>query len=122
MVVLQWNMGVFKAGEDPIAEKRRVGLLAKLLTQYKPDLVALQEAPVQVVEQALLDRGYTAVSSAKRRLVTGWKNSSWGSQVDQPIRYERASAVVLTIVNPTGTGRRVLVCNVHLPSLANHGS
>ncbi len=94
MVVLQWNMGIFKAGEDPIAEKRRAGLLAKLLTRYKPDLVALQEAPLQAADQALFNAGYATVSLAKRRLITGWKNTSWGSQVEQPIRYERTSAVV----------------------------
>lgn len=114
--------GAFKSGEDLAAEKRRTGLFIKLLTQYKPDLIALQEAPVQAAELALLNAGYATVSSAKRRLVTGWKNSAWGGQVEQPIRYKRASVVVLTMTTPTGAGRRVLVCNMHLRSLAKHGS
>jgi endonuclease/exonuclease/phosphatase family metal-dependent hydrolase len=123
MIVAQWNMGIFKIGADPAIEKRRTALLAKLLTRYKPDLVALQEAPIPIVEQLLQNHNYSTVSSSlDRRLVTGWKNTSWGAQLAQPINNTRTLAVLLPLVTLSGVACRVLVCNVHLPALAPHGS
>jgi endonuclease/exonuclease/phosphatase family metal-dependent hydrolase len=123
MIVAQWNMGVYELSITLEVERRRTKLLAALLTRYKPDLVALQEAPIALVERLLLDRGYsTATSGANRRLVIGWKNSVWGVPSAQPIQYSRALAVRLPFRTPSGMLRHVLVCNVHLRAPAPHGS
>ncbi|RYE27050.1 MAG: hypothetical protein EOP45_02450 [Sphingobacteriaceae bacterium] len=116
-------MGIYKIGDEPKLEMRRTALLAKLLNQYQPALVALQEAPIPQVVRLLQNQGYsTEASGLDRRLVTGWKNTVWGSSLTSPIDYSRALAVVLPLIAPSGRLQRVLVCNVHLPALAPHGS
>lgn len=123
MRVLQWNMGIFKSGDEPETEQRRAKLLASLLREREPDLVALQEAPIELARQVLLDAGYEVATSApRRRLVTGWHHSAWSGYAAQPLVYARTIAVLLTRTTATGNGERVLVCNVHLPAQAPYGS
>jgi endonuclease/exonuclease/phosphatase family metal-dependent hydrolase len=121
MVVLQWNMGVFAEGTDPTAEQRCTRLLTALLHEYRPQLVALQEAPRRLAETALQNAGFS-VAAPVQRLVTAWQNTRWGAPVAIPISYPRMLAVVLPLLTPDGISHEVLVGNVHLPSLANHGS
>lgn len=118
--ILQWNMGIYKVGKDVQAEARRALILDELLRKHQPDIVALQEAPRQQAERVLLQHRY-AVSTPVHRLVTAWRATAWGPPVQDPISYSRVSAVVLSQTTPTGTGRAVLVCNVHLPSPGGMG-
>jgi endonuclease/exonuclease/phosphatase family metal-dependent hydrolase len=77
MRALQWNMGIFKPGDEPETEQRRAKLLASLLRERGPDLVALQEAPIELAKQVLLDASHEVAASApRRRLVTGWHHSA----------------------------------------------
>ncbi|RZJ89201.1 MAG: endonuclease/exonuclease/phosphatase family protein, partial [Hymenobacter sp.] len=120
MVILQWNMGIFKPGNKPLVEDRLVALLAQLLVEHKPDLVALQEVPYQKAESVLRKAGYD-ISSSKQRLATAWKLTSWGGSATVAINYNRALAIELTLQAPQQVGLQVLVCNVHLPSVLYGG-
>jgi endonuclease/exonuclease/phosphatase family metal-dependent hydrolase len=121
MVVLQWNMGIFEEGQNAAVEEGRTRLLEQLLQDYQPQLVALQEAPRKLAERALRNGGFS-VADPVQRLVTAWHNAYWGAPLADPIRYRRMSAVVLPRLAPDGISHEVLVCNVHLPSPAKHGS
>lgn len=115
MVLLQWNMGVYEEGSDPTSDARKTELLSALTDTHRPDWIALQETPRALVAPLLLSKGYE-VDAPRHRLLTGWRRSQWEATPIEPIAYRRASARVLKELTPTGEGRRVLLCNVHLPA------
>jgi endonuclease/exonuclease/phosphatase family metal-dependent hydrolase len=120
LVILQWNMGVYKPGKKAAVEDRLVLVLQELIREHQPDLIALQEVPYAKAEPILRGAGYD-ISSAKQRLATAWKLTSWGGSATVAINYNRALAVELTLQAPQTVGLRVLVCNVHLPSVLYGG-
>lgn len=115
MVLLQWNMGVYDEGKEPTVERRRVELLSDLIDSHFPDWIALQEAPRSLARPMLQGKGYELEGSS-HRLLTGWRQDRWQATHFQPFAYRRASALVLQEQAQSGSGRRVLICNVHLPS------
>jgi endonuclease/exonuclease/phosphatase family metal-dependent hydrolase len=120
IVILQWNMGIYQPGKKAAVEIRLVQVLQDLISQHKPDLIALQEVPYAKAASVLHAAGYE-VSSSKQRVATAWKLSSWGASASLAIDYERATAIELTWQLPHKVGMQVLVCNVHLPSLLYGG-
>ena len=120
LIILQWNMGVYKPGKKTAVEDRLVLVLQELIREHQPDLIALQEVPYAKAEPILRGAGYE-LSSPKQRVATAWKLSSWGAAASLAIDYERATAVELTWQVPHKVGLQILVCNVHLPSLLYGG-
>ena len=108
-------MGVHRETAEPAVERRRVELLSDLVDTHHPDWIALQEAPRDIARPMLQGKGYE-LEGSRHRLLTGWRRSRWEATPTQPIAYPRASALVLREQALAGDGRRVLVCNVHLPS------
>ncbi len=133
VVILQWNMGVYRKKriskksaaavytlKNAQDEVRLTDLLSNLITEHQPALIALQEAPEAAVRPLLSAAGYSlAVGSSN--IITAWKNTVWSALVSTPIKYYRALGLELQLLTRTQKTYKVLVCNVHLSSRLHGG-
>jgi endonuclease/exonuclease/phosphatase family metal-dependent hydrolase len=106
--ILVWNLG-FNTKTNNAAGISRRRLLRHLVADLAPSIVALQEAPSHLRLPAL-ER-----EAGPGTLMTAFNSAVW--QKTERTEFARR-AVALAFVHRR-TGRELLLCNVHLPSVLN---
>ncbi len=116
MKVLQWNMG-FKTGTraaDGADLEFRLSVLATMLSQFKPSIIALQEIPPALRQEQQIFKGYQ-VGACDRGMLSAFLVRDWtlsSESYDGSINRHILRSTALY----SSSGLFVDLINVHLPS------
>lgn len=110
---IQWNMGFNrKAGTDAATTARMLVALQELISQHKPSIIALQEAPSPLEVQSKLASHYQ-MRSGPKKLITIYDEREWLAINDDEF-FDHAKSLSL---NKQPHGVQIQLWNIHLTIL-----